>query len=217
MKTKSLLALLLAWAIGVHAQLILNQGESHVLYFNHLGNRVNLFGLPREAHYAVRFSSFELGSAVRCDIWENEKIGEPIYSGWITNGNYEITPVPNIWDDLEGTFCLTVLTGAVTISMLSIDVYAERDANSTGAEAIYSSEFYLEARPPRLEVLSSSSAIHLTWWTNGSSGFVLESSDQVDSSPWNTITNTSTFFAKRKVVTLSNSTPASVRFFRLRK
>ena len=210
---RAIFALLLISTLGVRSQITLNEGDSYVHHFDTLP-WVSALGADQQlGGYTIMFSRFDPGSIVRCDIWESQIIAPAAYSMLITEPSENSALFSNLWNDLEGTFRLTVVTGTVTISKLLIGVYQQQ--GGPYAEAFFGGEFDVNPPPLRIDLLSLN-GLRVSWLTNGAAGYFLESANQIDSSIWDAVTNLPTVVAKQNLVTLS-TTGATARFFRLRK
>jgi hypothetical protein len=215
MKWRAAMICFLLLGLSARAQLVLNPGESYSLRFETLWFEVYFPGLPQQGGYVVHFQPLEPQGVVRCEVWEGEMTGSPVHTGQIGGDSWDFFTITNLWNDLEGTVRLTALNGPVSVSYLYIGVYADRFGGPE-CDMTCGDEFYLEPRPPALEISTITNAVSLSWWTNTSVGYVLESSTDLSGTVWSLVTNASCVVEKKHFLTLS-STANTARFFRLRR
>ena len=161
------------------------------------------------------------GTVLRCEFYEGLYFGAPTDGLPLSTYFYTSAPpntitgwVANAWQDFEGTVRFTALTGPTTIQFVDL----EMDSRSFFPQMweYYYLSVVPPAAPPRLSISPLTNSVRLSWWTNVSSGYVLQTANALTGASWATVNKSATLSNGQKFVTFSTTTnPGGV--FRLRK
>ena len=219
MKSRLILfSLLLATVLVGHAQLVLNPGDVWTYSFSTMGfnsTTIRSGGQPNYGLLTMTFSSFPSGATLQYEMFEGAPAGSSFRSGLITSGGTFSTGPANTWQDLNGSVRLSMLTGACTVASVAFGAGLSNPQNPQNRIDTYSAGASLTSPPPRLVVRRLTNAAEVSWWTNGTAGFVLERTNVLPM----TVT---TWPTAPSPVTISNRYAVSVSatgqsYFRLRK
>jgi hypothetical protein len=207
-----------ASALSTSAQLVLNPHDVWTNSFNELpfiGEYKIFPGDLREGIFSFTIApgTFESGSELYFEVFEGGPGGAPRESGTVTTEPSQPVTIhsPFTWQDVAGSVRLTMLTGSCTVASVELGA---RVPNGPNYFNVYSTNFTPAPIAPRLQVVRYSNAVQISWWTNGSSGYVLESTNVLRSGVWPAASLISTVVARRHVVTVGS---AGQQYFRLRK
>jgi len=211
-------ACFVASALSASAQLVLNPHDVWTNSFNELpfiGEYKIFPGDLREGIFSFTIApgTFESGSKLYFEMFEGAPSGAPRESGTVTTEPSQPVTIhsPFTWQDVAGSVRFTMVTGSCTVASVELGA---RVPNGPTYFNVYSTNFTPAPLAPRLQVLRYSNAVQISWWTNGSSGYVLESTNVLQSGVWPAASQVSTVVARRHVVTVGL---AGQEYFRLRK
>lgn len=207
-----------ASVLSASAQLVLNPHDVWTNSFEELPfvEEYKIFpGDLREGTFSFTIApgTFESGSKLNFEMFEGAPGGAPRESGTVTTEPSQPVTVhsPFTWQDVAGSVRFTMVTGSCTVASVELGA---RVPNSPTYFNVYSTNFAPVPQAPRLEVVRSGNAVQISWWTNGSSGYVLESTNVLRSGAWPAAPQIPTVAARRYVVTAGL---AGQQYFRLRK
>ena len=210
---------LLLSSLSAQAQLTLNAGESYTYTFTNLP--VSSFcnacgGCP---HGIVELWSaanlgLESGDQLRLEMFEGVPTGTPILSRTITStsapGDFHGL-VCGSWQDRQGSFRLTMLSGSAVIQQIRIQ--SEEFSISPNGYRFYTVDLFPSARPA-LEILGLPPELIIRWPASAVN-FVLEAAPTIPSTNWLVVTNAvQTDGSGMFFVQVDRELPS--RFFRLR-
>jgi hypothetical protein len=159
------------------------------------------------------------GTVLRCELYEGLFFGAPTDGQPLSTFCYTSAPpntitgwVAGAWQDWEGTIRFTALNGPATIQQVDVEV----DCPYLNYWFYYYLSVVPPVLPPRLSISDSPGSVRLSWWTNVSAGYVLETANAVAGTSWSAVNTAPTISNAQKFVTL-NTTGTARRFFRLRK
>ena len=224
------LVALFLWSARWHlqAQQTLNPGEDWSCHFVSENNWLQIGPSPTvpaggaNGQFAATLNAnLTPGTVLRCDFYEGLYFGaatdgQPLLTFYYTSAppNTVTGWVAGAWPDHEGTVRFTAINRPATIQQVDLEV---------DMRSFFFQEwdyFYLSvvppAAPPRLSLSYAAGSVQLSWWTNGSAGYVLEATNVVTRTSWSTVNSSPTISNAQKFVTLSTTGTAG-RFFRLRK
>jgi hypothetical protein len=207
-----------ASALSTSAQLALNPGDAWTNSFNQLpfiGEYKIFPGDLREGIFSFTIApgTFESGSVLYFELFEGGPFGAPRESGTVTTEPSQPVTIHSsfTWQDIAGSVRFTMVTGSCTVASVELGA---RVPNGPTYFNVYSTNFTPAPLAPRLQVLRLSNAVQISWWTNGSSGYVLESTNLLRSGVWPAAPVIPTVVARRHVVTVGW---IGQQYFRLRK
>ncbi|HMJ90263.1 MAG TPA: hypothetical protein VK530_10625 [Candidatus Acidoferrum sp.] len=210
---------LLAVAQSLTAQLILNPGDKWDYHFTTLHERITFspMGIPANSWASLEFdaSTFGAGEALKLEMFANHVNESPFHQVTFTPSSPSTitSALDSAWyPDMTGAIRLTMLTGSVTIT--SVELHGHPMALS-GAHPYYMTNFTPQPVPPKLTIVRGSGQVELDWWTNGSAGYMLESTNSVPGAIWTAIAESPTVITGRNHVSIS--TTGAMQFFRLRQ
>jgi hypothetical protein len=211
-------AFIAASALSTSAQLALNPRDVWTNSFSELpfvGEYKIFPGDLREGIFSFTIApgTFQSGSELYFELFEGEPAGAPRESGTVTTEPSQPVTIhsPFTWQDVAGSVRFTMVTGSCTVASVELGA---RVPNGPTYFNVYSTNFTPAPLAPRLQVVRYSNSVQISWWTNGSSGYVLESTNVLRSGVWPPASQTSTVIARRHVVTVGL---AGQEYFRLRK
>ena len=200
------------------AQLALNRNDVWAYSFDELPfvEEQKIFaGDLREAVFAFTISpgSFEGGSLLDYEIFEGAPVGAPRESGSVAVEPAQPITVHSTftWQDVAGSVKFTMVTGSCVVANVELGA---RVPNSPTYFNVYSTNFTPVPLAPRLEVVRTSNAVEISWWTNGAAGYVLESTNVLQSGEWPMAPHTPMILDRRFVVKVGLE---AEEYFRLRK
>ena len=216
--TKPLQVLLLFISmLSARAQLVLNANESAWLSFSNLPYCCLSQGYVSAQGNLNFTGTFESNTLVRLELFNTDtptgvpEVDTTTTGPWVSPF-YWLNGFHTLWPNLRGSIRFTVLTGACTIASVTPTVV--KNYFPTGSQNVYRSALVPAPNAPRLYFLRPTNAVQVSWWTNGSSGYVLEATNNISPGSWPVVTNVPVLVGGRRVVTKSGSGPL---YFRLRK
>jgi hypothetical protein len=114
---------LIAACVTTHAQLTLNSGDVFTYEFTSL---MPVSGDPGPLNPLGNYSAIlnpvtvQPGDTIRLEMFENSLTEAPIDSRTWVNQSLVICQAPNAWDDLQGVIRLTMLSGSVTVDVITL-------------------------------------------------------------------------------------------------
>jgi hypothetical protein len=207
---------LLSVCLPAHCQVTLNAGETYTYQFSTLPRTgFTFFGAPSGLlALGVNGPSLQPGDSLRFEMFDDVPSGDPFFSRTVTASSDPsefFASVSFVWQDLQGSIRLTMVSGSATIDSFSLLVL--RVAGPSGLNQ-YSASVVPEPRPA-LRLVPSPTALAIRWPAS-ETNFVLEAtSGLAPGSQWQTVTN--------PVETVDGMFSVAVdfemqaRFFRLRK
>ncbi len=205
-------------ALSASAQLVLHQHDVWTNSFNELPFIGEYKIFPEDLRegifsFTIAPGTFEGGSELHFELFEGGPVGAPRESGTVTTEPSQpvIIHSPFTWQDVAGSVRFTMVTGSCTVASVE---FRAKVPNGPTYFNVYSTNFTPAPLAPRLQVLRYSNAVQISWWTNGSAGYVLESTNVLQSGAWPAVLQIPTVIARRHVVTVSL---AGQEYFRLRK
>jgi hypothetical protein len=162
----------------------------------------------------LSFSSFPSGT-VKFELYEGSPVGPPAASGLVNGGGPGggfVGGAGNLWQDLAGTVRLTMLTGQCVVSVVSVVIKRPTGPNSSDN---FRGNLGLTSAPPALAVQRLPSDQAVSWWTNGSTGYVLETANNLPTNQWSVVPAAPVIVSNRYMVNVG--TNASAAYSRLRK
>jgi hypothetical protein len=212
-------AFIAATTLSTSAQLILNPRDVWTHSFEDLpfiGEYKIFPGDLREGIFSFTIApgTFESGARLYFEMFEGGASGTAIASGTITTqpGGPITVHSPYTWQDQAGTVRFTMVTGACTVASVRFEA---RVPNGPTYFNVYSTNFIPAPIPPRLAVVRLENAVEISWWTNGSFGYVLEATNVLRSGAWPALPQTPDVIGRRNVVTVGLA--GQEEYFRLRK
>ena len=211
------LSLLLVLSTGLpgRAQIILNEGDVWDYHFTSmkLVSANGIFGSP-SGQLAIYFDSFPSGT-LKWEVLEGAADASFIASGLLTpaSGSGIVGAWSFRWQDLEGSVRLTMLTGACTVA--SVVPNTTTYGSVPNRWSTYSATTTSNSPQPRLVAQRLTNAVALSWWTNGTTGYVLETENVLATNQWTVVPTAPVIVSNRYVVTVGTNDSAA--YFRLRK
>ena len=215
MKTQVIVfTLLLTGSLAWGAQrLALNPGDVYSYSFTNMN--FTGMGTSYGSFYgaiSITFAGFSAGSQLKYEIFEDTNQINLLKNGVIGSGAYFSTSIANAWQDLNGSVRLTMQAGACTISDFScIACLPSSDPNKMDS---YGNGAPLTSPSPRLVAARLTDTMQFSWWTNGATGFVLESTNVLTTGTWPAVVLAPAVISNRYVVTTNM---IGQNYFRLRK
>jgi hypothetical protein len=207
--------LLLHAALGTRAQIVLNERDVWDYHFTSMNllSANGIFGSP-SGQLTIGIDSFPSGT-LKWEVWDGVAIGTPMGSGLITPtaGAGIVGAWSFAWQDFEGSVRLTMLTGSCTVA--SVRANATRPASLPSRWDTFTSLATSNSPPPRLLAQRLTNAVAVSWWTNGTTGYVLESANAIPTNQWTVVPLAPVVVSNRYVVNVA--TNESAAYFRLRK
>ncbi len=207
-----------ASALSASAQLFLNPHDVWTHSFDEIpfADEYKIFpGDLREGvfSFAIESGTFEVGAKLYFEIFEGAPGGIPRESGTITTEPSQPVTIHSsfTWQDLAGSVRFTMVTGSCTVASVELGA---RIPNGPSYFNVYSTNFVPAPLAPRLQVIRSGNVVEISWWTNGSLGYTLESTNVLRSGVWPTTAQIPVVSGRRYVVTADLS---EQEYFRLRK
>ena len=108
---------------------------------------------------------------------------------------------------------LTMLTGACTVA--SVVPNTTTFGSVPNRWSTYSATTTSNSPQPRLVAQRLTNAVALSWWTNGTTGYVLETENVLATNQWTVVPTAPVIVSNRYVVTVGTNDSAA--YFRLRK
>lgn len=212
--------LFLSALLSGRAEIILNPGDVWEYSITNLNPLGGLYapGSPF-GHLNLNFNSFPSGT-LQWEAYDN--VGILLDSGTV-NGTgqtgQQMEEYFNTWstswhDTLSGKVRLTMLSGHCALGSVYI-VSTVLDNPSTMRWQGFTATLTETSPPPRLVAQSLTNAVALSWWTNGTTGYVLETANTLTANQWNIVPTAPVISSNRYVVNVG--TNASAAYFRLRK
>ena len=119
------------------------------------------------------------------------------------------------WQDRNGTLRLTMLTGSCSVASVYIEASRPAAVNPLNRFEVYAASVSFTSPPPRLVAQRLPGAVEVSWWTNGTTGYVLESANALATNQWAVVPASPVVVSNRYVVNVG--TNESAAYFRLRK
>ena len=208
------------FCLSAHSQLHLNTGETWTYQFNSLPHTgfISVFvtNPVGGVSFTIDSSTFQTGDKLRYEMFENNTSEMPICSGLMASAPpFTVScQAPSSWDDLQGVIRLTMVSGSLTVTGITVEVI--RSGPNLSSYDIYSSTFVSVPQPPRvLSAVVRNGKLVVSWPQGSASDLLLQGATNF--SPvmmWNDVTNTVYAIGTNYVTT--NDIIGAREFFRLR-
>lgn len=230
---KTLVLLVMVFLLGsswhLHAQLTLNPAEDWSWHFTAQAAQWTFTQASptrppggANGHFTATLdNNMPPGTILRCDLFEGLYFGTPTAGQPISTFLYTSAPpntitswVAGAWQDREGTIRFTALSGPAKINRVNLEV--DNPSSIFGRWDYWYLLVVPPQTPPQLSVSRLSNSVQLKWWTNVSTGYVLETTNAVGGTSWLAVSTSPTISNGQNIVTLG-ATGTARGFFRLRK
>jgi hypothetical protein len=153
--------------LSVHAQLVLNPGQTWTYSFSSLpfvGN-TNAFTTSPQGifSFSVNGSTLQSGDLLSYEMFEGSPSLTPICAGTMTGSSPTTLACtsPVAWQDREGSVRFTMLSGSVTVDTVSLTAIVS--GPSLSSFEVYSSTFTPVPEPTGLFVFGSLACVSWLW------------------------------------------------------
>jgi hypothetical protein len=213
---------LLVFCLPASSQMVLNVGESYTYQFASLPFEIFLStggGAPRGAIslYSAANMDLEPGDALLLEIFEGAPTGSPMLSRTLTSsssaGDFSFAIVNGAWQDRQGSFRLTMLSGSGVIGPIRVESAQSTVFPDPSGVIIYAISVTPPPRP-LLKIVPFPPGATLRWPTSASN-FVLEATTNLSPPAlWQHVTNAAT--TNSGFISVTVNYQEQRRFFRLR-
>jgi len=174
-------------------QLVLGPGESWSYAFSSLSRTGSVSAFVENPNGAftltVDGTTFQSGDQVLYEMFEDSESDAPICSGIMTSipPSTATCESAGSWQDLQGVVRLTMLSGSLSVTGLTLRVV--KPGVSLSSYDVYVSTF-VPIRSPRLSAVRNGDKLAISWPQGGISGFDLQTATNL-SGPimWQNVTN----------------------------
>ena len=174
-------------------QLLLGPGESWSYAFSSLSRTGSVSAFVESPNGAftltVDGATFQSGDQLLYEMFEDSESEAPICSGIMTS----VPPVTatceiaGSWQDLQGALRLTMLSGSLTVTSLTVRVV--KSTPNLSSYDVYASTF-VPIRSPRLSALRNGDKLVVSWPQGAVSGFDLQTATNLSGTTmWQNVTN----------------------------